>query len=209
MALANQFGFSVEVVRPREFENEEYLSNPVNRCFFCKHELFTTLEPLARERGVRVLVYGENASDVGDHRPGSKAAAEFQVRAPLKEIGLTKAEIRDLSAQFGLPTAEKPQLACLSSRIPYGERVTPEKLRMIEEAENWLRDLGFRDVRVRHHEGGVARIEVAPEDVARLRAGEFEEELRARIAAIGYSEIEVDPQGYRRGSLNESVAAGA
>lgn len=202
MALAEEFKFPVEVVRTREFENEEYLSNPVNRCFFCKHELFTELLPLARERGIEVLAYGENASDVGDHRPGAKAAAEFQVRAPLKEVGLTKAEIRELSAQFGLPTAEKPQLACLSSRIPYGQRVTPDKLRMIEEAENWLRDLGFRDVRVRHHEGGVARIEVAPGDVGRLSADEFGGELKAKFEAIGYSEVEVDPLGYRRGSLN-------
>ena len=220
LALSKQFGFSVEVVRTQEFEKEEYLSNPVNRCFFCKHELFTELEPLARERGIKVLAYGENASDVGDHRPGAKAAAEFQVRAPLKEAGLTKAEIRELSAQFGLPTAEKPQLACLSSRIPYGERVTPEKLRMIEEAENWLRDRGFRDVRVRHHEGteakgagqgtggGVARVEVAPQDVARLSGEEFAGELKTRFEAIGYSTVEVDPEGYRRGSLNSALSKG-
>ncbi len=220
LALSEQFGFPVEVVKTQEFENEEYLSNPVNRCFFCKHELFTELEPLARERGIKVLAYGENASDVGDHRPGAKAAAEFQVRAPLKEVGLTKAEIRELSAQFGLPTAEKPQLACLSSRIPYGQRVTPEKLRMIEEAENWLRDLGFRDVRVRHHEEaeakdggrgarrGVARVEVAPEDVARLSGVEFAGELQARFEAIGYEQVEVDPEGYRRGSLNSALSKG-
>lgn len=222
MAVSKEFGFPVEVVKTREFENEEYLSNPVNRCFFCKHELFTELEPLARERGIKVLAYGENASDVGDHRPGAKAAAEFQVRAPLKEAGLTKAEIRELSAQFGLPTAEKPQLACLSSRIPYGQRVTPEKLRMIEEAENWLRDRGFRDVRVRHHEsegngtgdegrgvkGTVARVEVAPEDVARLSGEEFAGELKTRFEAIGYSTVEVDPEGYRRGSLNSALSKG-
>lgn len=215
LALAKAFDFPVEVVETREFENEEYLSNPVNRCFFCKHELFTELEPLARERGIKVLAYGENASDVGDHRPGAKAAAEFQVRAPLKEVGLTKAEIRELSAQFGLPTAEKPQLACLSSRIPYGQRVTSVKLGMIETAENWLRDLGFRDVRVRHHEregngatGMVARVEVAPEDVARLSSGDFVGELRAKFEAIGYSQVEVDPEGYRRGSLNSPPVNG-
>src|SRR5712671_2720987 len=150
--IAEQFHFPVRVVRTREFDNPSYLANPNNRCYFCKSELFTELEPLARAEKFSVIAYGENASDVGDHRPGAKAAAEFEVRAPLKEAGLTKTEIRELSAQFGLPTADKPQMACLSSRIPYGEVVTPEKLRMIEAAEYVLRDLGFHDVRVRHHE---------------------------------------------------------
>jgi uncharacterized protein len=152
LALADQFKFPVRVVRTREFENPNYLANPNNRCYFCKHELFTELAPLATAERFAVLAYGENASDLGDYRPGSQAAAEFQVRAPLKEAGLTKSEIRQLSAQLGLPTADKPQMACLSSRIPYGEPVTPEKLKMIEQAENILRDLGLYDVRVRHHE---------------------------------------------------------
>ena len=152
LSIAQQFKFPVRVVRTREFENPNYLANPNNRCFFCKHELFTELVPLATTEGYAVLAYGENASDVGDFRPGAQAALEFHVRAPLKEAGLTKTEIRELSAQLGLPTADKPQMACLSSRIPYGEAVTPEKLRMIEQAENTLRDLGFYDVRVRHHE---------------------------------------------------------
>ena len=152
LALADQFHFPVRVVRTREFDNSQYLANPSNRCYFCKHELFTELAPLARAEGLAVIAYGENASDVGDFRPGAQAAAEFQVRAPLKEAGLTKIEIRQLSAQLGLPTADKPQMACLSSRIPYGDAVTPEKLKMIELAENTLRDFGFYDVRVRHHE---------------------------------------------------------
>lgn len=152
LALGTQFGFAVRVVRTAEFENPSYLANPANRCYFCKHELFEELVPLAKAEGFAVIAYGENASDVGDFRPGAEAAKEFQVRAPLKEVGLTKAEIRNLSAQLGLPTADKPQMACLSSRIPYGEAVTPEKLRMIEQGEYVLRDLGFYDVRVRHHE---------------------------------------------------------
>ena len=156
LALGKQFGFPVRVVRTAEFENSSYLANPVNRCYFCKHELFEELAPLAKAESFAVIAYGENASDVGDFRPGAQAAKEFQVRAPLKEVGLTKAEIRELSAQLGLPTADKPQMACLSSRIPYGEPVTPEKLRMIEQGENVLRDLGFHDVRVRHHEMGSA-----------------------------------------------------
>jgi uncharacterized protein len=152
LSLAQQFRFPVRVVRTREFENANYTANPNNRCYFCKHELFTELAPLARSEGFSVIAYGENASDTGDFRPGAQAASEFQVRAPLKEAGLTKAEIRELSSQLGLPTADKPQMACLSSRIPYGETVSPEKLKMIEQAENILRDLGFYDVRVRHHE---------------------------------------------------------
>jgi pyridinium-3,5-biscarboxylic acid mononucleotide sulfurtransferase len=157
LAVAGQFGIPVQVVRTAEFDNPSYLANPVNRCYFCKHELFEKLVPLAKAEGFAVILYGENASDVGDFRPGSQAAREFEVRAPLKEVSLTKAEIRELSAQLGLPTADKAQMACLSSRIPHGEPVTEEKLRMIEGAESYLKTLGFRDVRVRHHELGVAR----------------------------------------------------
>ena len=152
LAVAEQFAFPVRVVATKEFENGLYTANPVNRCYFCKHELFEVLTPIARAEQLAVIAYGENASDAGDFRPGARAAAEFQVCAPLKEVGLTKTEIREWSAQLGLPTADKPQLACLSSRVPHGEPVTPEKLRMIEAAENILRDLGFHEVRVRHHE---------------------------------------------------------
>src|SRR5579859_4069990 len=152
LAVAEQSGFPVRVILTKEFEDERYTANPANRCYFCKHELFEQLTPIARAEKLAVIAYGENSSDAGDFRPGATAAAEFQVRAPLKEVGLTKAEIRELSAQLGLPTADKPQMACLSSRVPYGETVTPEKLRMIEQAEYILRDLGFHDVRVRHHE---------------------------------------------------------
>jgi len=206
LAVAAQFNIPLQVIRTREFDNPDYLANPGNRCYFCKHELFTELEPLARERGFAVIAYGENASDVGDHRPGATAAAEFQVRAPLKEAGLTKAEIRELSAQFGLPTADKPQMACLSSRIPYGEAVTPEKLRMIEQAENLLRDLGFYDVRVRHHElkqGPLARIEVGPTELKKFLADDTAGRVAAALKQAGYQHITLDLQGYRRGSANE------
>ena len=152
LALAVEFNFPVRVIATHEFDNANYTVNPVNRCYFCKHELFTELTPIARAGGFAVIAYGENASDAGDFRPGAQAAAEFAVRAPLREAGLTKAEIRELSAAMGLPTADKPQMACLSSRVPQGEPVTPQKLRMIEQAEAILRDLGFYDVRVRHHE---------------------------------------------------------
>jgi uncharacterized protein len=209
LAIARQFEFPVQVVRTREFDNPEYLANRDNRCYFCKHELFTELEPLAREKGFSVIAYGENASDVGDHRPGARAAAEFQVRAPLKEAGLTKSEIRELSAQLGLPTADKPQMACLSSRIPYGEVVSPEKLRMIEQAEYVLRDLGFHDVRVRHHElkqGHLARIEVGPAELKKFLADDTANQVVAGLKKSGYLHVTVDLLGYRRGSVNEVVA---
>lgn len=218
--LGKAFGFPVRVVKTREFNNPDYLANPVNRCYFCKHELFSELEPLARAEGFAVIAYGENASDVGDFRPGARAAGEFRVRAPLKEAGLTKSEIRELSAQLGLPTADKPQMACLSSRIPYGEAVSPAKLSMIEHAEAALRKLGFHDVRVRHHELGgskaapvggsvlpethpaLARIEVGPGELPRL----LERGLYARVASelkqVGYAYVTLDLEGYRRGSLN-------
>ena len=206
LEVAEQFGIPVRVLRTQEFANPNYLANPSNRCYFCKHELFTELTPLAREGGFAVIAYGENASDAGDHRPGAQAAAEFAVRAPLKEAGLTKAEIRELSAQLGLPTADKPQLACLSSRIPYGETVTVEKMRMIENAEYVLRDLGFRDVRVRHHElkqGHLARIEVALAELPRLVSGDVFQRVAQAIRSEGYAHVTLDLEGYRRGSVNE------
>ena len=228
LELGERFHFPVRVVKTAEFNNPSYLANPTNRCYFCKHELFEELAPLAKAEKFAVICYGENASDIGDFRPGAKAAAEFQVRAPLKEAGLTKAEIRELSAQLGLPTADKPQMACLSSRIPTGEAVTPEKLRMIEEAEYVLRDLGFYDVRVRLHELGsrnhphltpalsppsegaereekanwLARIEVGPTEVKRLTEGELQAQVTAALKRIGYAQVTVDLDGYRRGSLN-------
>ena len=218
--MAAQFDFPVRVIRTREFENPEYLANPNNRCYFCKHELFTELAPLARAESCAVIAYGENASDLGDYRPGAQAAAEFQVRAPLKEAGLTKSEIREFSSQLGLPTADKPQMACLSSRIPYGEAVTPEKLSMIERAENVLRDLGFYDVRVRHHELGragaatgtaqpmllhLARIEVGGNEMARFLADGVSIKITEALKQVGYAHVTLDLQGYRRGSANEGI----
>jgi uncharacterized protein len=207
--IARAHNFPVRVVRTKEFNNANYLANPNNRCYFCKHELFTELVPLARAgKKFACIVYGENASDIGDFRPGAKAAAEFQVRAPLKEVGLTKAEIRELSAQLGLPTSDKPQMACLSSRIPYGEPVTPEKLRMIEAGENVLRDLGFYDVRVRHHElklGHLARIEVGPSELPKFLANGTAQRITDALKQAGYAHVTLDLQGYRRGSTNEML----
>ena len=231
LQLGEQFHFPVRVVKTAEFDNPSYLANPLNRCYFCKHELFDELTPIARNENFAVICYGENASDIGDFRPGAKAAAEFQVRAPMKEVGLTKAEIRELSAQMGLPTADKPQMACLSSRIPTGEAVSPEKLRMIEAAEYVLRDLGFYDVRVRHHELSakpevrsagaaephnsafslaasqhLARIEVGPTELPKLLDGEVSVQVAAAIKKIGYTHVTLDLQGYRRGGADVRVA---
>ena len=228
LELAAKFNFPVRVIQTQEFANENYTANPANRCYFCKHELFEELTPLARAENFAVIAYGENASDTGDFRPGAQAAAEFQVRTPLKEAGLSKAEIRELSAQLGLPTADKPQMACLSSRVPYGETVTPAKLRMIEQAEYVLRDLGFHDVRVRHHEMrnsefGVrnknaaansplrtphsalhlARIELAPAEIPALLANGKLAKVAEELKKIGYAHVTLDLQGYRRGSTNE------
>ena len=223
LAIAGQFHFPVRVVQTAEFNNPNYLANPANRCYFCKHELFGQLTPMARAGKFAVIAYGENASDIGDFRPGAQAAAEFQVRAPLKEAGLTKAEIRELSAQLGLPTADKPQMACLSSRLPYGEPVTPEKLAMIEQAENVLRDLGFRDVRVRHHElsplpstlnpqpstSHLARIELGPAEIPLFLADGMTVKVAGALKKIGYMHVTLDLQGYRRGSTNEVLGKGA
>ena len=232
--IAAKFAFPVRVLQTQEFANENYTANPANRCYFCKHELFEELTPLARAEHFAVIAYGENASDTGDYRPGAQAAAEFQVRVPLKEAGLTKAEIRELSAQLGLPTADKPQMACLSSRVPYGESVTPEKLRMIEQAEYILRDLGFHDVRVRHHEmksvealkrsseqteavaavstiqqfngsASLARIELAPAEIPALLANGKLATVAQELKKLGYVHVTLDLQGYRRGSTNEAL----
>jgi TIGR00268 family protein len=221
--IGRRFQFPVRIVKTQEFENPSYLANPNNRCYFCKHELFTELLPLARSQGFSIIAYGENASDVGDFRPGAKAAAEFQVRAPLKEAGLSKADIREISAELGLPTADKPQMACLSSRIPYGETVTEEKLSMIEQAENCIRDLGFYDVRVRHHElkgaspiagagstsSHLARIEVGVSELHRLLENETASKVALALKQIGYQHVTLDLQGYRRGSVNEPAPARA
>jgi uncharacterized protein len=225
LALARQFQFPVRVVRTREFDSPSYLANPENRCYFCKHELFTELAPLAKAEGLAVIAYGENASDIGDFRPGARAAAEFHIRAPLKEAGLTKTDIRALSARLGLPTADKPQMACLSSRVPCGEPVTPQKLGMIEQAENLLRDLGFYDVRVRHHElrrsellstpnhqpstiFHLARIEVGPAEMRKLLENGLSLKVAEALRQIGYAHVTLDLQGYRRGSANGVVQPG-
>ena len=202
LALAEKIGIHVEVVRTLEMENPSYSSNPMNRCYFCKADLFKTHERLASERGFKAIAYGENADDMRQVRPGRQAASEFQILGPLRDAGLTKAEIRELSRGLGLPTADAPAQPCLSSRIPHGTPVTLEALAMVENGEAWVRSLGFRIFRVRHLAAADrpprARVQVAPEEMPRL------EEVRAQVegglVAVGYSGIEIDPEGYRSAS---------
>jgi uncharacterized protein len=205
LALAGKFGFPVRIIKTDEMTNSDYTSNPANRCYFCKTELFDQLAKIAGDEGWQTIVYGENADDAGDFRPGAQAASEYRVRAPLKEAGLTKAEIRELSAQLGLPTADKPAMACLSSRLPYGEPVTVEALAMIEAAENILRDAGFRQVRVRHHRN-LARIEVGAGELSRLLEPGMRDFLSQSLKKLGYVYVSVDIEGYRQGSGNETLA---
>jgi uncharacterized protein len=204
LTVARHCGFPHEVIHTRELERPEYRANPVNRCYYCKQELYTDLAALARSRGFAVIVDGNNADDRGDYRPGRQAARELGVRSPLDEVDLTKAEIRLLSQRAGLPTWDEPASACLSSRIPYDHDVTPEKLRSIEQAETALRDLGFRVCRVRHHDD-VARIEIARAEMARAFEPEMAEAIVRAVKAAGYRYVAIDLQGYRLGSLNERI----
>jgi uncharacterized protein len=202
--LAGEFRFTHEIIRTNEMDRPEYRANAGDRCYHCKHELYTHLSALARERGIPVIADGSNADDRGDYRPGRQAARDFGVRSPLDEVGLTKHEIRELSRRAGLPTWDEPASACLSSRIPYFSEVTDEKLRMIERAETVLRDLGFRVCRVRHHDT-LARLELGRDEIARALEPEVAERIDRDLRAIGYAHVTVDLRGYRLGSLNEAL----
>lgn len=203
-SVAAQFALPHLIIKTDELERPEYRANPVNRCYYCKHELYTHLTALARDRGFAIVVDGNNADDRGDYRPGRQAAREFGVRSPLDEVGLTKDEIRALSRQAGLPTWDEPASACLSSRIPYHSEVTDEKLRTIERAETILHELGFRVCRVRHHDQ-VARIELGADEMARALAPETRDAIVRAFKEIGYQFVTLDLQGYRLGSLNEPI----
>lgn len=203
--LANQIGVPLEVVTTREMDNPDYVRNDANRCFHCKDELFINLWPLARRRGLAQVVYGATADDVGDHRPGMQAAKQHGIRAPLLEVGLGKADIRELSRRRGLPTHDKPAMACLASRIPYGSAVTVEALGQVAQAEAFLkREIGLRQVRVRHH-GQVARLEVEPDDIPRVVQPEVRERIFAKLRGIGFTYVTLDLAGFRSGSMNEGL----
>jgi pyridinium-3,5-biscarboxylic acid mononucleotide sulfurtransferase len=195
LKVARWLKVNLEVIATGEFENHSYVSNPPNRCYFCKAELFARMNALAAERGFTAIAYGENADDPAHLRPGSRAAAEFAVLAPLKQAGLTKNDVRQISRMYGLPTADLPAQPCLSSRIPYGTAVTVEALSLIERGEAAMRSLGFRIFRVRYLPPSGARVEVAPDEMPSLaRVGE---RLFAALRQVGFRAIEVDPNGYR------------
>ena len=203
--FAADMGVRQILVETREMDTEAYRRNGPDRCFFCKDELFTKLAPVAEREGCNFVLYGEIADDRGDHRPGARAAREHRVRAPLAEAGLTKLEIRRHSKEMGLSTWDKPSMACLASRLPYGSEVTPGKLRMIEAAETVLRGLGLIQVRVRHHDT-IARIEVDPRDFEELVRSPVRDLIVSKLREIGYRYVALDLEGYRTGSLNEGIA---
>jgi uncharacterized protein len=201
--IAERFNLRHEIIRTSELERPEYRANPANRCYYCKHELYTHLTRIAAMHHA-VVVDGNNADDRGDYRPGRQAAREFGVRSPLDEVDLTKQEIRELSRRAGLPAWDQPASACLSSRIPYDSEVTEEKLRMIERAEEAIRGLGFRLYRVRHHDQ-VARVEIASDEMSRALDPGVAAAMVRELKAIGYRYVTLDLQGYRTGSLNEGL----
>lgn len=199
--LARELGAKLREIHTEELEREEFASNPPERCYFCKRELFGKLVEMAQAEGLAVVADGANLDDVGDFRPGSRAAVELGVRSPLREVGLTKEEIRELARELGLPTWDKPSFACLASRFPYGDRITREELAKVRAAEQVLRELGLRQFRVRNH-GELARLEVEPEEIARLAAPELRARLVAELQRLGYLYVTLDLQGYRTGSMN-------
>ena len=200
--IARRIGIAHRVVETSELDIPAFSDNPPDRCYHCKRDLFGKLKGIAEAEGLAVVVDGTNADDAGDYRPGRRAVEALGVRSPLVEAGLGKAEIRELSRRLGLPTADKPAYACLASRVPYGERITREKLRQIDAAERAVRALGFRLVRVRHH-GTLARVEVPADEIGRLMAAR--EHLAGELKALGFTYVAVDVEGYRTGSMNETL----
>jgi uncharacterized protein len=201
-SFVESLGVEHLVVNTRELDDPNYAKNPTNRCYFCKSTLYSDLARIAAEKGYGCVVDGANADDEGDYRPGRKAARELGVVSPLSALGVTKAEVRELARYLGLPTWDKPALACLSSRFPYGQEITPEKLAQVAEAEEFLRSRGYRQVRVRHH-GEIARLEVGPEELE--RAFEEREAIDAALRGAGFLYVALDLAGYRAGSLNAAL----
>ncbi len=203
-AFARECGFRHEYIETHEFENPEYVKNDQNRCFHCKDELFTQLEAFAAARGYAQIVYGVNKDDLGDYRPGQRAAKIHEVKAPLVEAGLTKAEIRELSKRAGLSTWDRPAAACLSSRVPYGTPVTPETIKTIEQGEEAIRALGFRQFRVRFH-GELVRLEIAQDEMPKAMTAENARAFSAIFRQLGFLYVTLDLEGYRQGSLNAAL----
>ena len=205
--IAAEIGIRHEVLHTEELSNPEYQKNTADRCYHCKTELFVQVEKLSKRLGVAVVADGSNRDDHGEHRPGLRAAKEQQVRSPLAECGFSKDELRQLAAYWKLPTWDKPATPCLSSRVAYGENVTPERLAMIDKAERFLRAQGFQPLRVRYHRGDVARIEVSPDALARFLDEDFRREVVQQMKAAGFKYVSLDLEGFRSGSLNEVLPA--
>jgi pyridinium-3,5-biscarboxylic acid mononucleotide sulfurtransferase len=202
MAFVQQFGIAHEFIQTFEFDNPDYARNDPDRCFHCKDELFTRLEQVGRERGYQHIIYGVNADDLSDYRPGQNAAKLHQAAAPLADVGLTKAEIRGLSRQAGLPTWDRPASACLSSRIPYGTPVTIENVKTVETGEESIKALGFRQFRVRFH-GELVRLEIAPDELEKALKLEMARRFTEIFKSLGFKYVTLDLEGYRQGSMNE------
>jgi uncharacterized protein len=202
--FARRFGLRHEYVKTHEFDNPVYAANDPDRCFHCKDELFESLEQVGKERGIANIIYGVNVDDLGDYRPGQNAAARHEVKAPLVEAGLRKAEIRELSRLAGLPTWDRPAAACLSSRIPYGTPITVETVKTVERGEEAIKALGFRQFRVRFH-GELVRLEIAPEEMHKALTAEMAQAFTAIFKALGFHYVTLDLEGYRQGSLNETL----
>ena len=202
--LARRIGIPHEIIHTEEMNDPHYAANPINRCYYCKSELFIKLQDVAKCHGASYILYGANADDVGDFRPGMQAAAEIGAQAPLRDVGLTKVEIREMSRRFDLPVWDRPATACLSSRVPYGTAITPEILSKIDRAERVLRDLGFRQVRVRHHDQ-IARIEILKSEIPLLFERNLTDTIVSQLREIGYIYVTLDLAGFRSGSMNESL----
>src|SRR5215470_9849978 len=200
--VVQKFGFQHEIIRTEELENPGYRANNPDRCFFCKDELYTKLESVARTRGIKSIVDGSTVDDLGDYRPGRRAASQHAVRSPLIEAGLSKSEVRELSRRVALPTWDKPASPCLSSRIAYGTTVTIERLSKVDRGEEILREFGFREFRVRHHDQ-LVRIEIAPAEMDRVLRKDLLDELARRFRELGFKYVTLDLEGFRSGSMNE------
>jgi uncharacterized protein len=204
--FAASLGIEHLVINTEEVSSPNYAANPVNRCYYCKSELYSKLKKVVGQRNLKHIVNGTNVDDLGDHRPGLDSAREANVRSPLCEAGFTKQDVRDLARQLNLPVWGKPAMPCLSSRIPYEQAVTPEKLAMIEQAEDFLIALGFTQLRVRHY-GESARIELPQEDLPRFYKENLFEPTHQRFQEIGFQQVTVDPEGFRSGRLNEAITS--
>ncbi|MBK8914582.1 MAG: ATP-dependent sacrificial sulfur transferase LarE [Phycisphaerales bacterium] len=206
--LAEALGARHEYLDTAEFADSRYLANPTNRCYYCKTELYGRLEPLRARHGLAAVINGVNADDLGDHRPGLHAAREHGVHAPLAECGISKSDLRRIAAAIGVPVHDKPASPCLSSRVQYGEEITVEKLRRIDAAETFLRGLGFRELRVRHH-GDVARIEIPAHELPRFADAALRTQVDGRLRELGYRYVTLDLRGFRSGSMNDVLLGGA